>query len=79
MKESTIKVSHAMQGLAQGIAEVLDDIAGERVAFALIVYTEGRASYVSNATREESVRELKLLLEHWENGTPDIPAHKYNA
>ena len=50
--------------------------AGERVAFTLLVFTEGRASYISTASRPESVREIQHLLELWGHGQPDVPAHE---
>jgi hypothetical protein len=76
MKDSTIRLSQGLQGLATVIDQSIEQIAGERVAFTLLVFTEGRASYVSTANREESVREIKTLLSHWEQGMPDVPAHK---
>lgn len=71
------KVSEEMQALARKLDDMLRDIAGEPLAFTLLVYTEPRASYISNATREESVREIKHLLALWEQGMPDVPAHKF--
>lgn len=75
MNASTIKVSQALNDVAHGLDVLLEDIAGERVAFTLLVFTEGRASYVSTANREESVQQIKHLLELWEKGMPDVPAH----
>jgi hypothetical protein len=40
------------------------------------VFTEQRASYISTVKREDSVREIKALLDDWANGLPDIPAHE---
>lgn len=79
MNDATIKVSHAMRPLAEGIDGALLQVAGERVGFTLIVYTEGRASYISNVTREESIREMKKLISLWEQEMPDIPAHEYKG
>ena len=75
MKKSTVEVSRNLQALAQGLDEVIEGIAGERVGFTLIVFTEGRASYISTVKREDSVREIKNLLHCWDEGLPDIPAH----
>ena len=50
--------------------------AGERVAFTLMVFTEGRASYISTAPREFSVAEIKNLLTLWGHDMPDVPAHE---
>lgn len=69
-------VSLALQDVARRLQADLDGIAGEPVAFTLIVFTAPRASYISNARREESVREIKYLLSLWEQGMPDVPAHQ---
>lgn len=79
MKPSTIRVSQSLQDVAKGLSQVLEKIAGEPVAFSLIVFTEVRASYVSNAPREDCVREIKRLLECWEQGMPDVPAHDFQG
>lgn len=76
MKQSTIQLSKKLQAIAQGLDEVIEEAAGERVGFTLIVFTEGRASYISTVKRDESVREIKHLLECWGAGLPDIPAHE---
>ena len=55
------RISPALQALARKLNDELDAIAGEPVAFTLIVYTSPRASYISNARRDESVREIKHL------------------
>ena len=76
---NTIQLSRDLQGIAADLSKQIERSAGEPVAFTLLVYTEGRASYISSATREESVREIKHLLELWDQGMPDVPAHDYAA
>lgn len=76
MKNSAIQLSKKLQAIAQGLDEVIEEAAGERVGFTLIVFTEGRASYISTVKRDESVREIKNLLQLWGEGMPDIPAHE---
>jgi hypothetical protein len=75
----TMQLSKDLQGIAADLSKQIERSAGEPVAFTLLVYTEGRASYISNATREESVREIKHLIDLWGHGMPDIPAHEYVA
>ena len=75
MKESTIKVSKEMQTVATVVSRILEEIAGEPMGFALVVFTEGRASYISNCKREEVIQELKTLLSYWDAGMPDVKAH----
>lgn len=76
MKASTIALSKELQGIAKRLETDINEKAGERVAFSLLVFTEGRASYISNAPRAECVRELEKLLECWKQGMPDVPAHE---
>lgn len=76
MKESTLALSRSLQGIARDLDKAIEGAAGERVAFTLLVYTEGRASYISTATREDSVREIKNLLTLWGHDLPDLPAHE---
>lgn len=76
MKESTIAISVNFQGIMEGLSNVLEEVAGEPTGFALLVFTEGRASYGSNCQREEVVKELKKLIDFWENGMPDLKAHE---
>lgn len=78
MKAATLEISKALQGLARDLDKRIESLAGERIAFTLLVFTEGRASYISTAVREDSVREIKRLLGIWEQGMPDVPAHEYN-
>lgn len=75
MKPSTIALSRELQSIASGLDAAIEAAAGERIAFALLVFTEGRASYISTCSRDQSVREIKHLLEIWEQGMPDIPNH----
>ena len=57
----------------------IERAAGERVGFTLLVFTEGRASYISTVQRDVSVQEIKRLLGIWEQGMPDVPAHEYRG
>jgi hypothetical protein len=79
MKESTIKLSAALQDIAGALDEVIEETAGERIGFCLIVFTEERASYISSVDRKIVTEQLKYLLELWEGGMPDVPAHEYKG
>ncbi len=70
------KVNKKLQAIAQALDEELQEAAGERVAFTLLVFTPGRANYISNADRAQSVEQLRDLLKYWESCIPDIPAHE---
>ena len=79
MKPGTIALSKDLRGIASALDEMIESSAGERVAFTLLVFTEDRASYISTATREDSVREMQRMLDLWAQGMPDIPAHDVAA
>lgn len=79
MKPGTLALSHELKGIASSLDKMIEAAAGERVAFTLLVFTEGRASYISTANREDSVHEIKHLLDIWEQGMPDIPAHDFSG
>lgn len=79
MSSEAIKLSQNLQPIAAGLSDVINEICGRNVGFTLIVFTEDRASYISNCKREESVREIKHLLQLWETGMPDVPAHDFHG
>lgn len=76
MKASTVAVSRDLQGIAADLDKAITASAGERMGWSLIVFTEGRASYISNCDRPEVVAAMKELLTAWGAGLPDIPAHE---
>lgn len=76
MNTSTKALSLELKNIASRLSKDIDRAAGTHMGFTLLVYTEGRASYISNVAREDAVRELKHLLSIWEAGMPDIPAHE---
>lgn len=73
---SAIQLSKDLQQIAAQLDDLITASAGKRVAFTLLVFTDDRASYISTASREESVSEIKELLALWDAGMPDVPAHK---
>ncbi|WP_157266388.1 hypothetical protein [Azohydromonas aeria] len=70
-------MSVALQPLAQGISQALESVAGESLAFVLLVSVDGTTQYVSNASRTDGVELIKSLRARWEANRADIPAH-YN-
>lgn len=78
MNKATIRLSQNLQKIARKLEKEIEKASGENIGFTLLIYTEGRASYVSNVDRTDSIRELKYLLELWEQGMPDILAHEYS-
>ncbi len=76
--ETMMKVSMAMPEIADRIEQIIAEVAGGRVPFALWVFTEGRMSYISSVEREQVAEMMKGVLSNWSAGAPDIPAHKVN-
>lgn len=73
----SIRVSLALQPLADVISEALREVAGEEIAFVLLVSADKTAQYVSNASREDGTELIESLLARWKANRADIPAH-YN-
>lgn len=74
---ASARLSVRLQDIAQSLAEVLDEVAGEPVAFVLVLQADQAAQYVSNATRQDGRELLQSLMDRWDAKRADIPAH-YN-
>jgi len=70
------KVSLAAQDIAKDLGKATEEVAEERVAFSLFIWTEGRCTYISSAEREEIIPVLEGMIAGWKKGMPDIPAHE---
>ena len=75
MDKATIKLSKELKDIAKLLDARITEAAGERMAFTLIVYAEGRASYVGNCDRADAIKEMKYLISLWEQDMPDVKAH----
>ena len=74
---ASARLSVRLQVVAQSLADVLDEIAGEPIAFVLVLSADKTAQYVSNCDRKDGRELIESLLERWKAGRADIPAH-YN-
>ncbi len=75
------KLSKELKNIAGRLEKEIEHAAGVKMAFTLVVYnTEpgSRLNYISNANRAEVAGCLRSLLEGWEAGMPDVPAHEYH-
>jgi hypothetical protein len=79
MSNLASKVSLALPGIGNQIDKQLEEAAGERLAFTLVVYTPERANYIGNCNRDEAAKALAEMLNGWNAGMPDIPAHKISG
>ena len=75
---AAVRVSKALQGIADWLDDKFTRMTGARVGFSLFVWTEGRANYISNAPRSQVQPALQVILNGWSQGQPDTPAHKIN-
>ena len=74
---ASLNLSLRMQDIAQSLAEVLEEVAGEPIAFVLVLSADKTAQYISNASRADGTEMIESLLARWKAGRADIPAH-YN-
>lgn len=77
MNSATVRLSVRLQDVAQSLAEVLDEIAGEPIAFVLVLVADKNAQYISNCSRKEGRELIEDLLARMKANRADIPAH-YN-
>ena len=74
---ASARLSVRLQDIAQSLAEVLDEVAGEPIAFVLVLSADNTTQYVSNASRQDGRELLQSLMDRWDAKRADIPAH-YN-
>ena len=74
---ASARLSVRLQDIAQALSEVLDEVAGEPVAFVLVLQADKIAQYISNASRQDGRELLQDLMDRWDAKRADIPAH-YN-
>ena len=74
---ASLNLSLRLQDIAQSLAEVLEEVAGEPVPFVLVLQADKIAQYISNLDRKEGRELIESLLARWNAGRADIPAH-YN-
>lgn len=77
MSTPTLRLSIALQDIAGGLEDALAGLAGEPVAFVLVLQVGDVSQYVSNTRREDGAALIEDLLARWKANRADIPAH-YN-
>ena len=75
MSAKAKRLSVALQDIAALLETELASYAGERVAFVLMVNIDDITQYVSNTDRADGVALVRSLLDRWNAGRADIPAH----
>ncbi len=74
---ASLNLSVELQSVAQHLDALLEEIAGERCSFVLVIQADQVSQYVSNASRADGTELIESLLARWKAGRADIPAH-YN-
>lgn len=74
---ASLRLSVRLQDIASSLSEVLEEVAGEPIAFVLVLSADKTAQYISNASRADGKEMIESLLARWKAGRADIPAH-YN-
>ena len=74
---ASARLSVRLQDIAQSLSDVLSDVVGEPEPFVLVLQADKIAQYVSNCDRKDGRELIESLLERWDAGRADIPAH-YN-
>lgn len=62
---ASLLLSLRLQGVAQSLADVLDEIAGEPVPFVLVLEADKTAQYVSSMDRKDGQDLIESLLARW--------------
>jgi hypothetical protein len=80
MNRSDINLSQSLPDVATALEEVLDSVYGARCGFVLVVapidQERTAVQYALNVERADGKMLLQKLLEHWNAGLPDVPAHQ---
>ena len=74
---ASLQLSIHLQDVAESLDKLLEQLAGERCSFVLVVQADKVAQYVSNTERKDGAELIEGLLERWKANRADIPAH-YN-
>ena len=74
---ASLNLSLRLQDIAQSLEDVLQEVAGEPVPFALVLQADKVAQYISNCNRADGIELIESLMARWKAGRADIPAH-YN-
>lgn len=73
------RVSERLQELGKSLDAQIEEMAGERLGFVLLVFSPvagERMNYISNCPRPEMQNAMASLLKGWQSGMPDVPAHE---
>ena len=60
------KLTDELQNIAKQVDDLIAKSTGERLGFALIIFTDNVVSHVSNGEPSVTSHALQKLLKHWE-------------
>jgi len=78
MNETTRLLSEQLADVADNLRADIKDKTGQDIPFTLMIFTQGRAQYISNVDRAISIEQIENMLDYWKQDLPDIPAHEIN-
>jgi len=71
-----IALSLKMKLVAEALDDLFKEIAGsDDVSFVLLAHHLGVTQYTANVEREDGRAWVQDMLDRWESGTSEIPAH----
>jgi hypothetical protein len=71
-------LSAKLQGIATATDKAIEDAAGERLGFILLVWAGGEVSYIgTDPNRANTIAAMREFIAKWETGE-GIPAHLRN-
>lgn len=74
--EHVQRLSENAPAMGAAVQDMLEQTANKRgVHFVLIFAVDGVTQYISNVDRPSGTNIMRELLERWEAGAVDVPAH----
>ncbi len=78
-----IIISENLKDLFNNLINELTDLTGKNdIGLSLVIFNHknnSRLNYISNCKRNEVIKVWLTLINGWEKGMPDIPAHEYQS
>lgn len=76
------RISEELSAIADRLNKKLEEIAGQPMSFSLCVFNAepgSRINYISNCKRDDVANAWLSMIDGWEAGMPDIPAHRIDG
>ena len=73
------KVSKNLKRIFTELEREVERVAGQKMGMSLVIYNSeagSRLNYISNVDRPAVIQVYQTLLDGWNEGMPDVPAHE---